>query len=94
MILNPVIQGGGAEKEYKITNTSQIGFPTSAKASTFVFGLGNPSQKFAIHADNYSLEFPDVPHGEGDFPIPSGVSSRIPQATYYFIMPASDVTIK
>ena len=31
MIMNPVIQGGGAEeKEYKITNNTQIKFPTSA----------------------------------------------------------------
>lgn len=39
MILNPVIQGGGTEKEYKITNTSQIRFPTSAKAGEFVRSL-------------------------------------------------------
>mgnify|MGYP000807740370 FL=1 len=32
MILNPVIQGGGAEKVYKITDSTNAGFPATAKA--------------------------------------------------------------
>lgn len=39
MILNPVIQGGGAEKEYKITleaNISVEAFPSKAKAGDFI----------------------------------------------------------
>lgn len=95
MIMNPVIQGGGAEeKEYKITNNTQIKFPTSAMSGHPVFGTGNATSEIRIDA----LKFPDIPIGlpynEGSYPIPSGVSARVPQSVYLFVMPASDVTIK
>lgn len=88
MIMNPVIQGGGAEeKEYKITNNTQIKFPTSAMSGHPVFGTGNAASEIRIDA----LKFPDIPRS---YPIPSGVSARVPQSVYLFVMPASDVTIK
>lgn len=93
MIMNPVIQGGGAEKVYKITNTTQIGFPTSATAGSFVFGYGNPGQNIDIYGDIYDYAHL-VPYNIGPYPIPSGVSARMPQDTYSFVMPASDVTVE
>lgn len=93
MIMNPVIQGGGAEKVYKITNTTQIGFPTSATAGSFVFGYGNPGQNIDIYGDIYDYAHL-VPYNIGSYPIPSGVSARMPQDTYSFVMPASDVTVE
>ena len=93
MIMNPVIQGGGAEKVYKITNTTRIGFPTSATAGSFVFGYGNPGQNIDIYGDIYDYAHL-VPYNIGSYPIPSGVSARMPQDTYSFVMPASDVTVE
>lgn len=93
MILNPVIQGGGAEKVYKITNTTQIGFPMSATAGSFVYGYGDPGQTIDIHGDTYDPAYL-VPYRTGSYPIPSGVSARRPQDTYSFVMPASDVTVE
>lgn len=93
MILNPVIQGGGAEKVYKITNTTQIGFPTSATAGSFVFGYGNSGQNIDIYGDIYDYAHL-VPYNIGTYPIPSGVSARMPPDTYSFVMPASDVTVE
>lgn len=70
MILNPVIQGGGAEKVYKITNTTQIGFPTSATAGSFVYGYGDPGQTIDIHGDTYRPRIPSaVPYGLLSYPI-------------------------
>ena len=91
MIMNPVIQSGGAEeKEYTITNNTQISFPTSAKAGEYVYARGAPGASLSIDADNYNVT---LPYREGDFLGPTNITARAPKASYLFVMPASNVTI-
>ena len=91
MIMNPVIQGGGAEeKEYKITNNTQLSFPTSAKAGEYVYARGVPGVFLSVDADNYNVS---LPYKEGDFLEPTNITARAPKASYLFVMPASNVTI-
>lgn len=90
MILNPVISGGGAEKEYKITDKTGYLNRATAKAGEIVvigqldFGSG-PSLglengvRFEISRSNSN------PLGEA--------SARIPTPFWFFVMPAQDVTI-
>lgn len=91
MILNPVIQGSGAEeKEYKITNNTQLSFPTSAKAGEYVYARGVPGVFLSVDADNYNVA---LPYKEGDFLGPTNITVRAPMSSYLFVMPASNVTI-
>ena len=92
MILNPVIQGGGTEKEYKITNTSQIRFPTSAKAGEFVrsldaYGGIDPPRV-------YIRGYPSVPLGKIFNARLNTKATRAPAGHFYFVMPALDVTVE
>lgn len=78
MILNPVIQGGGAEKEYKITleaNISVEAFPSKAKAGDFI--LANVVSMRAITQSGRAIPY-DSAKGEG----------------CTFIMPSEDIVIK
>ena len=77
MILNPVIQGGGAEKEYKITleaNISVEAFPSKAKAGDFI--LANVVSMRAITQSGRAIPY-DSAKWEG----------------CTFIMPSEDIVI-
>ncbi len=77
MIMNPVIQGSGAEKVYKITNPYSISFPEKATTGSFVRAYRGPEKFMGIRTIKSQEEIP--------YMLVSG--------TYVFVMPASDVEI-
>ncbi len=81
MILNPVIQGGGAEeKEYMITDNVNAGFPKKATPGMFVYSaqMGPGVSWDVFTQDGKSVWF----NFDGS------------AYAYSFIMPASDVIVR
>lgn len=91
MIMNPVIQGGGAEKVYKITNkNSYFLFQETASAGEIV--VSKNEYMTGYMGDIISISGVLVPRGDsitGGLPTArAGTKAKV-----FFIMPADDVTV-
>ncbi len=82
MIMNPVIQGGGAEKVYKITDNTLFGFPKSAKAGEIV----------RTEAEDPFMGI-EITTRQGDKIPYNAESGSIDMTALYFVMPSEDVVI-
>lgn len=83
MIYNPVIVSGGGAR-YKITDNSGLGFPTSAEAGEII----------EIEAVLPAIEGRTITDANGrEIPSAQEKSSVAFMCRFWFVMPASDVTI-
>lgn len=83
MIQNPVVSAGGAE--YTIQNTSSVYFAqNSAKAGEIVeSGIGASRDILVTSGDGIIIPWTT-----------KAGRARVPEYVYYFVMPASNVTIE
>ena len=82
--------GGTEKKYYKITDTRNSNIQGSAYPGQYVSGKGYTAENYHIRGD---LSGNEVPFESG---VANGIATRaIPGKllTFYFIMPAEDVTI-
>lgn len=92
MIMNPVIQGGGAEKVYKITNqNANYIFQEHATAGEIVISKNekNASKFHGVRTSDGGY----IPYLTSEGTIIPRQSRAGSLANVYFIMPAQDVTI-
>lgn len=91
MIMNPVIQGGGAEKVYKITNkNSRFLFQETASAGEIV--VSKNEGRLGYMGNVISISGVLVPIGDSmTGGLPTARAGEI--AKVFFIMPADDVTV-
>lgn len=82
MIMNPVIQGGGAEKVYKITDNALFGFPKSAKAGEI---LRTETGELFMGIEITTRYGDKIPYEAG--------SGSIYATALCFVMPSEDVEI-